>query len=248
MQNRRILVMLPAYNEALNLPSLLNKIEHTGKSNSCKIDVLVVNDGSSDNTLETLRSYAGPLSIDVLDLQPNRGLAGAMREGFKVALAGLANDDILITMDADDSHDPGLIPDMIACVNDGSDLVIASRYRQGARIVGLSRFRKVLSEFAGYLFRLLAPIKGVRDYTCGYRAYSASLIRKADQYYSERFIEQQGFGCMAEILLKLRRFHPVIREVPMILRYDLKRGASKMNVIRTSRQTIQLILKARKMK
>ena len=237
---QRIKIMLPAYNEALSLPPLLNRIIDVRNQFKLNITVLVVNDGSKDNTLEVINSYSNQ-NIAPLDLQPNRGLAGAMREGFKEAIRDMEDTDILITMDADDSHNPALVYRMITQIREGSDLVIASRYRDGARIVGLSAFREFLSKIAGYLFRIFRPMKGVRDYTCGYRAYRVGLLKKAHAYYGDQFILQQGFGCMAEILLKLKRFQPIIHELPFILRYDQKQGNSKMNVFKTIRDTLSLI-------
>ncbi len=233
----KIKLMLPAYNEAQSLPSLLKRISIVKEQFQLPLDILVVNDGSQDDTAAIARSHG----VAVLDLQPNRGLAGAMRAGFQEALKDMTPDDILITMDADDSHHPGLIYRMLIQIREGSDLVIASRYRPGARIVGLSRFRKYLSSGAGILFKIFRPIEGVRDYTCGYRAYRVRLLQQMMQYYGDQFITQEGFGCMAEILLKSRVFQPVVHELPFILRYDQKMGASKMRVLRTVKDTLQLI-------
>ncbi len=246
MKRQRIRVMLPSFNEEQNLPSLLKRLESTKVEFGLNMDVLVVNDGSTDNTLKVASSFAGEINIEVLDLQPNRGLAGAMREGFISALEDLEDSDILITLDADDSQNPGLIYRMILQLREGSEVVIASRYRKGSRILGLTNFRKILSTGAGLLFRMMTPIKGVRDFTCGYRAFNAGLLKRAHQFYGQNFIEQKGFGCMAEILLKLRRFNPIIHELPFILRYDLKRGNSKMNVMKTVGQTFGLLLSNKK--
>lgn len=240
---QKIKLMLPSYNEELSLPSLLFKIENVKIDCNLNLFVLIVNDGSEDSTLHVAERFANERDwVEIHDLQPNRGLAGVMREGLKEAIKDLADDDILITMDADDSHNPALIFRMITQIREGSDVVIASRYRYGSRIIGLSSFRKLLSAGAGSLFKILKPIKGVKDYTCGYRAYRVSLIRKCYEHYKDKFIMQQGFGCMAEILLKLRIFRPIIHEIPFILRYDQKRGESKMRLAKTVRQTLKLII------
>lgn len=235
--------MLPSYNEELSLPPLLKRVEEVKSDAVPGLELLIVNDGSKDGTLTLANAYAASHPwVSVLDLQPNRGLAGAMREGLKKAVEGLDDNDIIVTMDADDSHHPGLIFRMITQIREGSDLVIASRYRPGSRIVGLAPHRKLMSSVAGWLFRIFRPMKGVRDYTCGYRAYKVSLLRKALDHYQEHFIRQQGFACMAEILIKLKTFHPVIHELPFILRYDLKQGDSKMKVWKTVRQTLLMII------
>ena len=246
MKKQRIRVMLPAYNEEQNLPDLLGHIEQFKLDFDLDIDVLIVNDGSTDATLQVASNYSGNLLVNVLDLQPNRGLAGAMREGFKESIKDLDDSDILIALDSDNSQNPALFYRMIIQIREGSDIVIASRYRSGSRIHGLSKFREFLSFVASCLFRIFRPIEGVRDYTCGYRAYRVSILKKTHLYYGERFIMQKGFGCMAEILLKMRQFDPIIHELPFILRYDLKLGESKMNVLKTVRQTLQLVFSSNK--
>jgi dolichol-phosphate mannosyltransferase len=128
---------------------------------------------------------------------------------------------------------------------EGNEIVIASRYREGARVVGLSWFRRMMSLGARLLFTLAFPIPGVRDYTCGYRAYRASVIQEGFRLYGDTFIEQKGFQCMADILLRLGRMRKLVTEIPMVLRYDLKRGASKMRVAATVCLTLRLMLTRR---
>ena len=134
---------------------------------------------------------------------------------------------------------------MVRMIQEGHDVVIASRYQPGARICGVPRQRLLTSWCASWLFRLLFPIRGVRDFTCGYRAYRAATLHQALAAYGDRFIQLSGFQAMVDILLKLRRLPVICGEVPMILRYDLKKGASKMRVMRTARLTLALILKRR---
>lgn len=233
----RICLMLPAYNEEDSLPNLLRRVKSLTDNYDLNLEVLVVNDGSKDNTLKVCSDFG----VNVLDLQPNGGLAHAMRQGFIEVLKRYSDNDLLITMDADDSHNPGLIPRMKAQIMEGSDLVIASRYRPGSRTLGLDRLRIFLSYGAGLMFRMVFNVPGVRDYTCGYRAYRVSLLRKTMETYGDKFIEQKGFACMAEILLKISKLKPVIHELPFILRYDQKLGESKMDISKTVKQTIELV-------
>ena len=76
---------------------------------------------------------------------------------------------------------------MLEKVEAGSDVVIASRYRAGARVKGLSWFRRLLSVGASIAFRMSLPVAGIRDYTCGYRAYRASLLKKVVESQGENF-------------------------------------------------------------
>ena len=155
----------------------------------------------------------------------------------------LARDhDIIVTMDADDTHTPGLVPGMVRMIREGHDVVVASRFARGGKVVGLTAGRRLISWLACWLMRATFPTSGVRDYTCGFRAYRAEVLSAAYAKYGERFVDQQGFQCMVDILLKLRRMRVIFGEVPMILRYDFKKGASKMRVFRTARQTVRVLL------
>ena len=93
------------------------------------------------------------------------------------------------------------------------------------------------------MFRLFIPIKGVRDFTCGFRAYKVEMLNTVNAKYGDKLIEEQGFACMAEIIIKMGKTGAIIHEMPMILRYDRKIGDSKMNVSKTIKQTLKLIAK-----
>lgn len=240
-----IWVVLPAYNESLDLLNLMTRISNYAQwQKRWHINLLVVNDGSTDNTSEIAKNADVFCNKHVLDIIPNKGLANAVRQGINYVLSQpVCDDDIIVIQDADDTQSPFLIDDMAYQILKGSDVVIASRYRDGARILGLTAFRKLTSWCAGAIFRVFTPIKGVRDYTCGFRAYRVGILHKAKQVFGEKFIEEEGFACMAEILLKLKKVGAIFHEVPMILRYDRKQGASKMNVGRTIKQTLNLVKK-----
>jgi dolichol-phosphate mannosyltransferase len=112
-------------------------------------------------------------------------------------------------------------------------VVIASRYVKGGDEVGLTPLRKVLSRGASTLLTLTVPVRGARDYTCGFRVYRAATLRRAAAQWGDHLIEESGFTCMAEVLLKLGRGGARVLEWPLILRYDFKEGASKMKIMRT---------------
>jgi dolichol-phosphate mannosyltransferase len=175
----------------------------------------------------------------------NQGLAAAIRTGLGAAVARSGPNDVIVTMDCDDTHPPRLIPQMLDLINDGRDVVIASRFQPGAKVVGVPASRMLYSIGAKWMFRILFPIHGVRDYTCGYRAYRAEAIRAAAAMYGDQLITETGFSCMADLLLKLRRLPLEMSEVPLELRYDRRGGGSKMRVLRTIRQTLMLMVRRR---
>lgn len=237
-------VILPAYNEAESLRELLPALIETLQNERIKHAVYIVDDGSSDNTKRVIVAFAkANRQIKYVSHLHNKGLAEAINTGFREALKFSRAGDILITMDADNTHLPGLIIRMVRLISEGHDIVISSRFVAGSRVLGVPLHRRFLSLASSWIFRILFPIPGVKDYTCGYRAYRMSVIQQAIDTYGKDFISEKGFSCMVDILLKLRRFRPLCVEVPMILRYDYKIGKSKMNVKKTVAQTLWLILR-----
>lgn len=243
----RIVVVLPAFNEELNIGKLIHRIvEAMSDEGIDAYEIVVVNDGSKDGTADVVTRLSNDHPITMLSHAVNQGLGATIRDGLRYASEKASGRDIIITMDADDTHTPGLIPRLIRSIREGYDVVIASRYRPGARVMGLSFFRVMLSYAASWTFRLLFPTQGVRDFTCGYRAYRAQVLKEAFSHYGDAFVDQDGFQCMVDILLKLRRMNVIFGEVPFILRYDQKEGLSKMNVKKTVLNTMALIVQRKR--
>ena len=231
-----IWLVLPAYNEERSLPALLERcvavasnLERSGSA----LRVVVVDDGSTDGTVAAAQSFATRLPVEVVPHGVNRGLGAALRTGLAAGLERAQEGDAIATMDADNTHDPGLLRRMAEKLAAGADVVIASRYEPGGQEIGLSPIRRVLSRGASFLLSIVLPVRGARDYTCGFRLYREATLRRAAAAWGDRLVEEAGFTCMAEVLLKLGRGGARVAEVPLILRYDLKQGASKMKVGRT---------------
>lgn len=240
-----IVIVLPAYNEASSLGDLLENFYYAIEEERKACRIVMVNDGSSDNTEEVALAFKNRLDLEIINHQQNKGLAEALKTGLLRAVETSSDRDFIITMDSDNSHLPGLLFRMVRMIREGNDVVIASRYQKGARIRGLKLYRKLFSLGAAFFLKITFPMEGVRDYTCGYRAYKASFIKKAFKEYGDEFISEPGFSCMVDILLKIRKYNPIVTEVPLILRYDQKRSDSKMNVWKTIKQTLRLMLKRR---
>ncbi len=238
----KVIVVLPVYNEEANIGRLLERIDEQLNDSFVPYHVVVVDDGSSDRSAEILNDYARKQPMEVYRHTVNQGLGATLRDGLSFA-SKIANEkDIVITMDADETHTPGLILRMVREIREGHDVVIASRYQRGAAVYGLAVHRRLVSWLSSWFMRALFPTRGVRDYTCGYRAYRADVLQAAMARYGDRFVDQDGFQCMVDILLKLRRMPLVFGEVPLILRYDFKKGASKMRLFRTAYNTLRIVL------
>jgi dolichol-phosphate mannosyltransferase len=226
-----IIIAIPAYNEEKNIGSLLERIAALGH-NPAEYRVLVVNDGSTDNTVNVVKSFQDRMPVTLLNHETNRGVGQVFRTVFAAVLDMAGPEDIIVTMEADNTSDLAILKEMIRQVEQGSDVVLASCYAEGGGVEGSNIYRIVLSEAANLLLRLFYPI-GVRTYSSFYRAYRAEALRAAYEAYEEKLIEEDGFVCMVEALVKLSRLPLHITEVPMVLSTDKRQGGSKMKVVRT---------------
>jgi dolichol-phosphate mannosyltransferase len=245
LPRRKLWIILPAWNEEAGLPPLLQKIGEQFELSPQNYEVIVVDDASADRTGEIASRASFQMPLRLCTHETNQGLAGALRTGFNEALAAGSAGDVIVTLDADNTQQPGTIHRLLQMIDDGCDVAIASRYQPGSRVLGVPANRRFMTWAARWIFRWILPIPGVRDYTCGFRAYRFETLQAATRVYGDSFVSEKGFSCMVDVLLKLRYFGIVFGEVPMLLRYDQKHGASKMNVGRTATQTVQLLLRRR---
>ncbi|QDT68384.1 Undecaprenyl-phosphate mannosyltransferase [Planctomycetes bacterium MalM25] len=241
-------VALPAYNEGEALLPLLRSLHATLEGAGLRHEIVVVDDGSQDDTAPIAAQASFSMPVRLVQHEVNQGLAGALRTGLVDAVENASPGDVILTMDSDNTHPAGLIPRMLSLIAEGHDVVIASRFQHGARVIGVPWDRVLLSIAARWVFKIMLPIPGVRDYTCGFRAYRVAPLAAAIEHFGDDFVSEKGFSCMVDVLLKLRRLRvngaPIVMgEAPMILRYDQKGGASKMRVLRTVRQTLSLVFR-----
>lgn len=246
-------ILLPAYNEEQALPGLLKDIARTCAGLNYRI--VLVDDGSTDRTLEAAKSFAGLNgNLEIVRHERNKGLGRALWSGFRYILDNRYQKrcsgeipgnwpDVVFTMDADNTHSPAMIPLLYAKIREGEDLVIASRYAPGGKQMGLSIWRRSLSWGAGKVMRIFFPFRGIKDYSCGYRAYRLEILSEAVDFYGERLLESDNFAAMVELLLKLAPFCRSLSELPLELHYELKQGASKMRVWSTVLGYLKLIVK-----
>lgn len=237
----RICVILPAYNEEQNLEQLLKRIREALEPLDYLYEVVVVNDGSRDKTADIAKTMSESMPIQLENHKVNQGLGATLRTGFLAALKQADPNDVLVSMDADNTQPPESIPAMVAMIQKGYDIVVASRFQPGSKVVGLSWSRRLMSTGARLVFSTVLPIPGIRDYTSGFRAYRASILQRGLVQFGDRFFSETGFSSMADILLKLRKQKPVAGEIPLVLRYDQKQGASKMKVLKTIWATLGLV-------
>jgi dolichol-phosphate mannosyltransferase len=239
---RTVLWVAPAYNEEASIEDLIDRIAEVSSASGWNYRIIIVDDGSRDATGDLSRAKGLTLPVTVVRNEPNQGLGRTIRRGLALAAEESGSDDVVMTLDADLTQDPGYAPSMLEKLDEGFDVVIASRYRPGSAVEGLSQFRTLLSYGASAIVALVRPVRGVRDYSCGFRAYRANTLREAFARDGDDFVSERGFGCMVEIAERLRG-HADFAEVPFVLRYDAKRKESAIKILPTIGAYFRVIAK-----
>ncbi len=225
----RLLIIIPTYNEALNIIELIGEIK---KVYDC--DILIVDDNSPDNTAQIVKD-AKIEGVNILKRQGKLGLASAYIDGFKLGQS--LGYDAFIQMDADFSHNPKYLPDMIEYLKD-NDFVVASRNVEEGGVSNWPFFRKIISKCGSLYARTIlnCPIK---DLTGGFNGYKFETLNKIDLDN----IISNGYSFQIEMKYKAHRAGLKYKEFPIIFE-DRKLGNSKMN----SRIFIEAMLNVVKLK
>ena len=214
----KTLVVLPTYDEAANIVEVVRRI----RSAVPAATVLVVDDNSPDGTADLAQATGAEVGqVEVLRRRGKGGLGRAYRAGFAWGLE--RGYEVLIEMDADLSHDPASLPDLLQAVDDGADAVIGSRYVAGGTIPEWVWHRRALSRWGNRYAAFVLGLK-VADATAGFRAYRGSLLERLDL----GGIRADGYGFQIEMTYLAAQAGGAIREVPIAFR-DRARGESKMS-------------------
>lgn len=226
-----IYILIPLFNEEGNIDNLFREV--TSVILSDEIYFVFVDDGSTDSTRELLNHYFQKTNFHIVWSSKNKGPGWAFREGFEWILTHSTNeDDIIVTLEADCTSDISLLPKMVSVCRLGYDMVLASVYAQGGGFTKTNWFRRFLSSVANLLFRFLFDIK-VLTISSFYRVYSIEIIRKI-KYNNTPVINENGFICMLELLVKVIKADGKIVELPMVLNSNKRVGKSKMKIFRTT--------------
>jgi len=210
-------LVLPTYNEAANLEALVGAVRAKLPADA---RVLIVDDGSPDGTGEIADRLAGELEgIEVLHRPRKEGLGPAYVAGFRRALAGGAG--LVLTMDADFSHDPVYLPRLLEAV-ERADVAIGSRYVHGGAVREWGPARRAISRGGSAYARLLLGVD-VRDLTGGFKCFRREVLEAIDL----DSIGSRGYAFQVETTYRAIRCGFRVVEVPIVFR-DRRAGASKM--------------------
>jgi len=213
-------VILPTYREAENIGNIIEDIENLPLNAS----ILVIDDSSPDRTAEVVKKLQAKYGNILLCVRPKKsGLGTAITDGFKIFLSSKCPPKFIVTMDADYSHNPKAIPQLLSNMQSGCGIVIGSRYCKGGKISGWPFTRKIISQAANAVARVLMGFK-LRDCTSGFRCYSTSFLKVAIGSLHSQTYEIQ----IETVRQSLSRGFNV-KEVP-ILFVNRKLGKSKLTL------------------
>ena len=213
----RTLVVLPTYNEIMNVEAMLRALRGVVPS----AHLLVVDDASPDGTSDRAQQLAEELGqIHVVNRAVKSGLGGAYRTGFTWGLE--RGYDHFVEIDCDFSHDPQALPTLLEAA-ETHEVVIGSRYVRGGVIPQWSLSRRLLSRGGNQYASMMLGLK-VADSTAGYRVYSKSALEKI----GFESVRADGYGFQIEMTYRARRAGASIVEVPISFR-DRALGESKMS-------------------
>ena len=216
----RTVIVMPTYDEAENIEPMLRALREAVPD----ADVLVVDDNSPDGTADLAEKLGAELGgIDVLRRPGKAGLGSAYRHGFTDVLAAGNDYECVVSMDADFSHDPAVVPQMVRLVEAGADAVIGSRYVPGGATVDWPLHRRLLSRWGNRYTSFVLRLQ-IRDCTSGFRAYRADALRAIEPDTTAA----EGYAFLTELVRRLVRRGDRVMETPIVFA-DRTRGTSKMS-------------------
>lgn len=221
MRPRRVLVVVPTFDEAENVASLARGVLAALSDDGLRVELLFIDDASPDGTAERVRALAREdPRVRLLSRPRKLGLGTAYLAGFR---AGLEEGfDLVVTMDADLSHDPVHLPALLAAAGE-RDLVLGSRYAPGGGVRHWGLHRRLLSRAANALARRVLALP-VHDATSGFRAYRTSALRALPL----GAIRSSGYAFLEEITFLAARRGLSLGEVPIVF-CERRGGRSKIS-------------------
>lgn len=205
--NMKTILLIPAYNEQANIVLTVSKVVDAG------YDYVVINDGSSDKTLELCKEHG----FNVLDLCFNLGIGGAIQAGHKYAYRH--GYDIDIQFDGDGQHDVNYVKTLVEAIEEGNDLVIGSRFISEDNQFKSSALRRVGIRWLGGVLKTFAHVT-ITDATSGFRAVNRTAMELFSKDYPDDYPEPESIAVAARKGLK-------VKEVPVVM-HERQGGSSSI--------------------
>ncbi len=228
-------VLVPVFNEAANIEGLCDALRklQAEVAGQHRLAFILVDDGSSDDTVAVARRAAAGLELQVLVHDANRGPGAAFATGFAYLAERLQPDDWVVTMEGDNTSRHELVKQMLVRAGEGFDAVFASPYLYGGGFTQTSLVRKFLSAGANLMVKELLDIHGILTVSSFFRLYRGGTLLRLQRVFGPRIVERAGFESMVEMVMKMTTLGMTISEVAMLLDSSRRIGKSKMKLLQT---------------
>ena len=233
----KIFILIPVLNESGNIPLLIDSLHHLclELQNQYGVQIFLIDDGSQDDTAALATRVSGDVGInlEVIRHDVNQGPGKAFGTGFSHILPFLHENDLILTMEGDNTSRMNLVKQMLTRLSEGFDAVFASPYMYGGQILNTSAYRVFLSTVGNLLVKEVLGINGILTASSFFRIYRAKTITHLQTVYGPEILERTGFECMVEMTMKMINLQMTISEVPLVLDTKLRVGKSRMKITRT---------------
>jgi hypothetical protein len=219
-------VCIPSYNEAPTIGLLLWKIRQTFTAFPREYQLLVADDASTDATAEVLEPYTRVLPLTMVRHTDRQGYARSVESLLRLSLerTDRPKRDVAVLMQADFSHGPAYLPDLVRRLDSGADMVVAE-----ASLIGEpSRARRLVRRFGPGLIRSAVRAPGVADVISGFLAFRLVTLRHAMREYEPPLLTLEGWAANAELIGKTARLARRVDTVPVAERHDLRQRPSRV--------------------
>ncbi len=221
-----IYICIPCYNEAPTIGLLLWKIRQVFSQFPREYQMVVVNDGSTDSTGETLAPYTQVLPLTVVNHRDRLGYAASVEAALRLAVerTDRPKRDCAILMQADFSHGAEFLPELVKQIESGADLVVAQPRIEGEP----SRAFRLVRRAAPLLLRHAIRVPGVSDIVSGFAAFRLVILRNAIRAQPGPLLTTDGWAANAELLTRAAQSARRIETIPAIERRDIRPRASRL--------------------
>jgi dolichol-phosphate mannosyltransferase len=222
-----IYVCIPSYNEAPTVGLLLWKVRQVFAGFPREYQLLVLDDGSDDNTAEVLDRYTRVLPLSVIRHERRQGYAASVEELLRQAVerTDRPKRDCAILMHADFAHGPSFIPDLVRRIESGADIVVAQSRLEGEP----SRARRFVRRLAPVLLRGAVSVPGVSDLISGFAIFRLVTLRNAFRGNPGRLLTTQGWSANAELYGRTARHARRVETIAAVERRDLRQRPSRVS-------------------
>ena len=244
----KLFIIIPVFNEGANINKLINSLclFHERLVGNFDVCPVFIDDCSQDNTVVTIEQNSKKIPIKLLKHESNRGPGAAFATGFEFLKKILEQNDLIVTMEGDNTSNLDTLQQMIVRRLEGYDVVLASPYTYGGGFSNTSWFRLLLSHCANGLAKIILGIQGIQTLSSFFRLYNADILNKLYNQYGNKIIESNGFEGIVELLFKLIQMNATISEVPMKVDKTMSSEKSKMKIMRTIIGYFSIFMKANK--